>query len=87
MGQDPNHNTLKQHPYDYKLSVGLDRGDTRETPWKHTDVSLEATGLAFCVNRLYSSGASLYVNDQWRESWQTAAAVLIWDLCVKGAYL
>ena len=32
MGQDLNHNTLYQHPYDFKLWAGLDQQeDTRET--------------------------------------------------------
>ena len=39
VGQDLNHDTLKQHPCDCNLSVGLDwQEDTEETSWKHTNV-------------------------------------------------
>ena len=47
---DLNHVIFKQHPYDYKLSTGLD-----------LDFSVNYTAI-----RLYSSGALLCVNEQRR---------------------
>ena len=101
MGQDHNHYTLYQHPYDYKLSAGLDwqgghRGNTLKTHrCHHHDVdrhaSLGAAAPAFCVK--LHGGSSLLQQClalcEWpaAENWQTAAEALMRRLCVRGAIL
>ena len=90
MGHDLNHNTLKQHPYDYISSVVLDwQGDTGETLWKHTrhhHYVYRHASLGAAAVHLYLSDASL-CEQPTAENWRTITLVLMRHLCKRGYLL